>query len=751
MSRQKNRSALRKAAEEMLSENPKKTPLLPTGDVQEIIHELDVHQAELEIQNEELRHSHLELTDSRNRYEDLYDFAPVGYLTLNQEGCILEANLTAAKIFGIERSSLIHNHKFSTFVSPKDQDVWHKYRLEALECKEKKTCELDIVLADFSLLSVSLETVCTPTLHENKPRLMMAVIDVTERKKAESAISYQAFLLEQVQDAVIGADPESRITYWNKGAENMYGFIAKEALGRTTQEVLHAVYNPGEYESFLEKLKWPGTAEATVLTTHKNGNKIFSEVKTTRLTDDSGKTSGYVVVLRNITRRVLAEEALKKSEEENRLLVYYAPTAICNIDFINEKFLNINDAMCEMLGYTREELYAMNPFDLLEKKSKAKLDKRMKDISATKEVVRTSEFLVKRKDGQTRNAEIKTRFNYSNGRIISAIVIAHDITERKKMEEALRKSEEENRFLVQYAPTAIYEIDYITSRFISVNNAMCLMSGYSKEELLAMNVIDLLDEESKASFARRMQDVSAGKKISNNIEFTVKRKDGEKRIVDIKVTFKLRNEKIERAIVIAHDITERKRMEDALRESERRFRQALRNAPVSLAVQNLDLRFIWAYNQRTINPADVVGKTDTDIFRQEDAAHLVALKREVIETGKELSELLWITSNGKRVFLNLFLEPIFDNSGNVKGVGIATVDLTAVKQAEDNLRALNEDLTRFNRVAVGRELRMIELKKEVNELLKQAGQPLRYADDLNELTKKTTSPDRVFPVSPDNS
>jgi PAS domain S-box-containing protein len=140
------------------------------------------------------------------------------------------------------------------------------------------------------------------------------------------------------------------------------------------------------------------------------------------------------------------------------------------------------------------------------------------------------------------------------------------------------------------------------------------------------------------------------------------------------------------------DITERVRAEKALRESEARFKLALKNAPVSVAAQDCNLRFLWAYNQRTVRPLDVIGKTDTDLFPPEDAAHLIALKRQVIETGIQINEQLWITSGGQRVFLDLFIEPLEDKAGQIIGVGIATVNLTEMKLVQQALQASEESL-----------------------------------------------------------
>ena len=121
------------------------------------LHELLVHKVELELQHEELRLAYVAMEDMRDRYVDLYEFAPVGYMTLNQEGQIVEINLAGSTLFGVERSKLI-DQRFSTLVASNDQDRWHTTFLKVLESEvngEKQAFGLRLKRADGSLFCPS--------------------------------------------------------------------------------------------------------------------------------------------------------------------------------------------------------------------------------------------------------------------------------------------------------------------------------------------------------------------------------------------------------------------------------------------------------------------------------------------------------------------------------------------------------------------------------------------------------------------
>ena len=175
---------LRKKAEELLSQNPLKTPVLSTVEVQKLFHELDVHQVELQMQNENLRQAQHELSASHDAYVELYDFAPVGYLTLNPEGRIIEANFTAARLLGLERGKLMKGSVFSSFVHRDSLHAWDTHHQQIAENSGKHGIDLALTRPDKKGLTVRVE--CTP--RPATGQYLMALTDITQRVHAEEAL-----------------------------------------------------------------------------------------------------------------------------------------------------------------------------------------------------------------------------------------------------------------------------------------------------------------------------------------------------------------------------------------------------------------------------------------------------------------------------------------------------------------------------------------------------------------------------------
>jgi chemotaxis family two-component system sensor kinase Cph1 len=180
-------SDLRRHAERKLKTMPKASEDLSkmsSQDLANLIHELRVHQIELEMQNEELRRIQEELEKSRDRYSQLFDFAPVGYFSVDEKGTVVAANLTAAALLGIQRASLV-GRPFSRFIFREDEDVYYLQRKHLLETGNMQPFELRLVKGDGSHFDASLECLLVEDGGRDFEQIRIAVSDISARKQAE--------------------------------------------------------------------------------------------------------------------------------------------------------------------------------------------------------------------------------------------------------------------------------------------------------------------------------------------------------------------------------------------------------------------------------------------------------------------------------------------------------------------------------------------------------------------------------------
>jgi two-component system, chemotaxis family, sensor kinase Cph1 len=179
--------ALRRRAEALAAEKaggmPENLEVLSPESARRVLHELRVHQIELEMQNEELRRTQEDLELSRERYFDLYDLAPVGYFTLSEQGLILEANLTGAKLLGTARGSLVRQ-PLSRFILPEDQDIYYLRRKTLLETGIPQAWELRVLKKDATPCWVRVEAITAQGI-DGAPVWRAVVSDITESKQAE--------------------------------------------------------------------------------------------------------------------------------------------------------------------------------------------------------------------------------------------------------------------------------------------------------------------------------------------------------------------------------------------------------------------------------------------------------------------------------------------------------------------------------------------------------------------------------------
>src|SRR5438876_43679 len=262
--------------------------------------------------NGSIRSPKTELEAATQRFVDLYDFAPIAYVSFGRTGRIEEANLTATELLGEPRDRLI-GRPFAFYVS--DLDLFMRHLLYCRTSQRRVETELQIKTRKGDLIPAQLlSTPITSTTRNGALLFQTAIIDLGERKRHEQRLAEQARLLDLSKDAIIVRDKNDRITYWNKGATKIYGYTREEALGKVTHDLLKAEYPqplPKIYEKLLRDNRWEGE----IVHTRCDGRRltVFSRWALDR--DEQGNRAYVLETNNDITRRKEAEVALERSKK----------------------------------------------------------------------------------------------------------------------------------------------------------------------------------------------------------------------------------------------------------------------------------------------------------------------------------------------------------------------------------------------------------------------------------------------------
>lgn len=365
------------------------------------------------------------------------------------------------------------------------------------------------------------------------------------------------------------------------------------------------------------------------------------------------------------------------------------------------------------------------------------------------------ELRITKKGGDFFDALLKSVPSGDEGETGSFTTVVVDITDRKKAENALRSSEERYRVLFENAMDAIFVIDIEgerAGRIVAANPAAAEMHGYSVDELLTLKITDLDSPEAAIESPALISRILKGERI--NKEITHRRKDGTVFPVEINANLlDLGNQKY--ILAIDRDITRRQQAQKALRESEERLRFHMEHSP--MAVVEWDRDFVvtrWAGEAERMfgwSAGEIIGRpiADLKIIYEEDIpivrgvmVRLTSGSRHVVSSNRNY------TKDGRVIHCTWYNSVLTDEDGEMASVMSLVLDITDRKRAEEQvlrhmeeLRASNEELTRLNHAMVDRELRMIELKREVNELCSRAGLPQKYSlDFVQEETNSSLNP-----------
>jgi PAS domain S-box-containing protein len=406
----------------------------------------------------------------------------------------------------------------------------------------------------------------------------------------------------------------------------------------------------------------------------------------------------------DITDRKRAEEELRRQREWLRVTLSSIGDAVIATDQEGRiTFLNLRAVA--LTGWQTEEALG-NPVQrvlrIINEKTRQPAEDLVGQVLSEKRVVDLANdtVLITKNGREVPIEDSAAPILETGGNVIGAVLVFHDVTEKRRAQEALRESETKYRNLFRNMAEEVHFWQIVrdehgeikTWRLVDANPPTLKTWGRNTVEEIRGKTTDEIFGPGAAEHYMPVVQKIMTEGVPYSFEDYFPNLDKYFRFTSVPLG--------DYFITTGADITGIKKAEAALRESDRRFRLALRNAPVSVAAQDRDLRYIWAYNQRTARPEQIIAKLDADIFTAEEAARLARIKQRVLEENVEIREQMWFDRPSGRIFLDVCFEPIRDEAGRTIGVGTATVDLTPMKLAEEALRR-SETRLRLAQVSAG--------------------------------------------------
>jgi PAS domain S-box-containing protein len=386
-----------------------------------------------------------------------------------------------------------------------------------------------------------------------------------------------------------------------------------------------------------------------------------------------------------------------------RDLVEHSQNLLC-VHNLEGRFLSVNTVAARLLGYSIEEMLRKPMRDFLDPQYSAQFETYLEEISQKGE--RHGLLAVLTRSGKQRIWEYHNTLITEDASMPFVRGIAHDVTDRVRAEQALRSTNEKLRTialaqeesmrrlnlfrtLLDQSNDAILVIDPATLRLLDVNEKVSAALGYSRDELLSMSIFDIDPDADDNSWDRVL--LRLRQEPCATLERTHKRKDGS--TFPVELNMRLIQLEREYCVAISRDITERKKAEEALRQSEERFRVALKNSPISVFNQDRDLRYTWMYNPTVSQASGYLGKTPFDLFGPEEAERMAEVRRRVLDTGVGVRHDVEITDAGKKHFFDTTIEPLLNSAGAVIGITAASMDVTELRETTEALRVAKRKLT----------------------------------------------------------
>lgn len=638
------------------------------------------------------------------RYRDIVEQAVDIIYTREMDGRITSINEAGARFFGRPAFELI-GQPLSKLIGEEAaaRDIAEMQNIKSFEPIRFTSC-LNNALGELRYLEgiVSLER----DSHGAFLGVRGVVRDVTDQQITEKALRESEgryrVVAETASDAIMTIDECTKILFANPAAEKIFGYPVSELVGSSLTRLIP------EYPNHLPSLGLAGQVDGasqrvgskalSIPGLHHDGHDVPLEISFSQVSVNDQRV--FTAVVRDVTERQRAEAALQKQNEEYRILFESnpCPMYLCTEDTL--EFLAVNQAAVNHYGYSREEFLTMTAKDIRPDEEVPGL---LADVGAHQErddVAGTWKHL--KKDGSLIDVDVNWQKLDFAGRP-AYMVMANDITEQKRAEIAMRESEERYRELFENANDVIYTID-LAGNFTSLNSTGERVTGYTRAEALTLNLAQVVAPE-QIDMARQMLARKIDNDISTVYELGIITKSGQRIQIELSSRLIYQGGKPVGVQGIARDITARKGAEEALKDSEEKFRSIVETT--NEWIWAIDLEGNHTYTNPAIEhilgykPEEILGANVVDFVHDDDREEFKKLLKQRITAKRGWTGLAlrWKHKHEGYRYLESNGLPVLDPHDKLIGYRGADRDITERKLAEEALSQQAQRAAMTNRIS----------------------------------------------------
>jgi PAS domain S-box-containing protein len=454
--------------------------------------------------------------------------------------------------------------------------------------------------------------------------------DVTERKKADEALRdrerYFRALTENAYDVVYVMDKEGRRFYESPSTERVLGFRPGDRDPLNNFNYLHPDDQNAGKAAFKKALENPGVPISVELRTrHKDGRWIHMEVVATNLLDVAS-VRGVVVNCRDISERTKVEEVLRHSEERFRNLIESSHDVV-NLFDAEGKILYVSPSVERVLGFTPAELAGQTSWEWIHPEDMPRTQTIFMEVMSAPGRVKTLEIRLRHKDGSYRHIDLTLANHLANPAVGGLIATYRDVSERVRVEEELRRSEEKFRNMIESSRDVIAVVDQ-EGRSFYVSPSIRRVMGYAPEEWLRRDFLELIHPEEREAARRGFEQLKTNPGGSLSAQVRALHQNGSWRLVDVTCTNLLDLPAVAGVIFNYRDITERQTAEEALKKSEENFRTLIEKSPDAMVVHTEEkVHYVNEALLRLVgyeSPGELVGKSPLSMLHPDDRQAVLA-------------------------------------------------------------------------------------------------------------------------------